>query len=113
MIIHHLRYEFVLTEEVLFGNFLMQMFFMTCSKSTALIHRLRGITFSFSYEINLVLHTFRSAETGIFGYQAYIKLYLSRNQDILLGATAHVYFLYCLTKLSDSTAKPLNCMWFQ
>ena len=27
------------------------------------------------------------SETGLFEYQAYIELYLSRNQDLLLGAT--------------------------
>jgi len=27
------------------------------------------------------------SETGLFEYQAYIELYLNRNQDLLLGAT--------------------------
>jgi len=30
------------------------------------------------------------SETGIFEYQAYIELYLSRNQDLLLGATPRI-----------------------
>jgi len=37
------------------------------------------------------------SEAGLFEYQAYIELYLSRNQDLLLGATSPKYV--CAPKL--------------
>jgi len=46
------------------------------------------------------------SETGLFKYQAYIELYLSRNQDLLLGATTP------MKEQSKHLCVVLFCSWF-
>jgi len=41
------------------------------------------------------LVTWFTCLTGLFEYQAYIELYLSRNQDLLLGATSNTLLDGC------------------